>query len=95
MKHKLKYTGSFDSTCDNCGQYTTCTWHHLVFGKNNKIHSDRYGLVKPLCIYCHTKIHHGKDGKELAEHYKAMGQMMFEETHSHEEFTAIFGVNYL
>ena len=95
--YKIRYSGSFDSTCDNCGQYTTCNWHHLEFGSNRKKYSDYFDLVKPLCIHCHHRIHHGNTDadSELAEKYRIIGQQQFEREHPEWDFREIFGRSYL
>ena len=68
------------------------TPHPFGWGKANK-----YDLVSPLCVHCHYRVHHGNKAadSELSEKYKALGQTIFEQNHTREEFIAIFGRNYL
>ena len=70
--------------------------HHLIGGTANRKLSEKYGLKVPLCWYHHhdskTGVHHNK---ELSLKLHQLGQQMFEETHSHEEYMRIFKKNYL
>lgn len=81
--------------CYLCGRYTRLEQHHLIGGRNRK-HSDEYGLIIDVCSDCHTAapgaIHRNP---KLQRELKELGQKMFEETHTREEFMQIFGRNYL
>jgi hypothetical protein len=81
--------------CSICGKYKRLETHHLIGGRNRK-HSDEYGLVIDVCADCHTlapgAIHRNpKLQRALKEH----GQKLFEETHTREEFMAVFGKSYI
>lgn len=69
--------------------------HHVLFGPNRK-HSDKYGLVIPLC----AEHHRGNNGphmnRKIDLHYKEQAQRKFEEKQgTREEFRRIFGRSYL
>ena len=69
--------------------------HHVIYGTSNRKSSEKYGLKVFLC-YEH---HRGNQGvhfnKELDTFLKQTAQRKFEESHTREEFMAIFGRNYL
>lgn len=69
--------------------------HHLYPAANRKL-SERYGLW----VYLRWDWHNGKDygvhyNRELDLWLKQIGQSEFERQHTREEFTGIFGRNYL
>lgn len=70
--------------------------HEVFFGTGNRIQSMKYGLIVPLCNNCHTI-----DNLSVHNNYftdiklKQLGQKIFEERYSHEEFMRIFKKNYL
>ena len=90
--YKIRYKGFFDETCSECDEWKWCCWHHLIHGKNRRTYSDYYDLVKPVCIDCHDRIHHLH---ELDNKYKIIGQEMFEEEYTRQDFGMIFGRNYI
>lgn len=79
------------NVCIECGGHGRED-HHCIFGKN-RANSDKYGLIVRLCHDCHYRLHNSDEA--LAMKYRQLGQMCFEETHSHEEYMRIFGKNYL
>ena len=66
--------------------------HHLIGGTSNRKNSEKYGLVVYLCRSCHERAHRDNETR-LALH--RLGQRLFEEQGSREEFMRIFGKNYL
>lgn len=66
--------------------------HEIFFGSNRQ-NSKRTGMWLYLCPKCHREVHQG-DGT-LDAYLKRLGQEVFEQTRSHEDFIAIFGRNYL
>lgn len=40
--------------CYICGSHQWIERHHVFFGANHKA-SDKYGLIVPLCHYCHNE----------------------------------------
>lgn len=70
--------------------------HHIFYGNGRRHISEEYGFTVNLCIYHHN------DGKESVHQNKAydrilkrMCQQAYEIDHSHEEFMAIFGENFI
>lgn len=88
---------SEEKRCYICGSQRWIERHHVFFGANHKA-SDKYGLIVPLCHYCHNEppngVHFNKDicrllqadvQKKAMEHY---GWDM-------ETWRSLFGRNYL
>lgn len=94
---KLDSNGYAESLLDNGGYCFTCSVggtlaRHEVFGGADRQTSKAVGMWTQLCPYCHAKIHqHGKADETL----KATAQVIFEQNHTHEEFIALFGENYI
>ena len=65
---------------------------HHIFGGANRKNSDKYGLVVPLCHYCHNEppfgVHFNEE-RRLALQAKA--QRVFESIEDHKKFIKIFG----
>ena len=87
-------TDNYD-VCFLCGSYIWIERHHIYGAANRKI-SDKYGLWVPLCHYCHNEppigVHHNAERDETL---KRTAQIMFERTHTHDEFMKLIGKNYL
>lgn len=66
--------------------------HEIFFGTSNRRLSKKYGLWVNVCPQIHNKIH---ADRETDLKLKKQGQSKFEETHSREEFMALFGRNWL
>lgn len=70
--------------------------HHVFFGTANRQLSEKHGMKVWLCRYHHT-------GSNVAVHncrendlrLKKIGQRIFENDHSRNEFIEIFGRSYL
>ena len=70
--------------------------HHCFFGKANRKQSEKYGLTVFLCARHHNMSNAGVHfNKELDDKIKELAQRKFEETHTREEFRAIFGKSWL
>lgn len=69
---------------------------HHIFGGPNRIHSEETGLKVYLCPEHHTMgkiaVHNCKYTMDLMH---KIGQRKYEETHTRQEFTKLFGKNYL
>ena len=76
--------------CRLCGRPSTDT-HHLMNGANRHL-ADEDGLVIRLCRNCHVRVH--SDAK-LMNQLRAEAQTIYETTHTHEEWMARYGRNYL
>lgn len=66
--------------------------HHCIHGTSNRKNADKYGLTVWLCPGHHEKLHRDR---ELDLYFIRLAQSKFEETHTREEFMAIFGKNWL
>ena len=65
---------------------------HEIFGGRNRSNSMKYGLVIPLCLEHHQKIH---KNKELQDFYHRIGQDRFIKHYPDLDFLTIFKKNYL
>lgn len=85
-----------DSThCYLCGRNNCLETHH-VFGGYNRKKSEFYGLKVRLCHWCHNEPPNGAHfNKEAMEYLHKKGQEAFELYYPEEDFTEIFGKNYL
>ena len=81
--------------CYLCGSKSWIEFHH-IFGGANRDKSTKYGLVVPLCHYCHNEppngVHHNA---ERMKQLRQIGQKKFEEIYPELNFRSIFGKNYL
>lgn len=67
-----------------------------MFGAANRKNSEKYGLVVPLCHYCHNEPPDGVHfNKERRLRLQAKAQQMFESIEDHESFMDVFGRNYI
>lgn len=70
--------------------------HHIFFGRANRKLSEKYGMKVWLCGRHHNLSNEGVHfHRELDLYIKSIGQKMFEETHTRQEFRDIFGKSYL
>lgn len=65
---------------------------HEIYGGADRQTSKAVGMWGYFCPRCHGRAHAEKDVAELLH---KEGQAVFEKVHSHEEFIALFGRNYL
>lgn len=83
--------------CFLCGR-TDWIEHHHIFGGANRKKSTKYGLIVPLCRWCHNEspggVHHNKDAM-LFLHQYGQRKVMAEQGWSIEDFIREFGRNYL
>lgn len=81
--------------CWFCGMTDWVEMHHIFSGPYRRA-STKYGLVVPLCHYCHNEppngVHHNHKNMLIL---KRWGQEQFEKNHTRLEFMEIFGRNYL
>lgn len=82
--------------CYFCGSKQGLEWHHCMGGSNRRA-ADKYGLVVMLCPDCHRGKYgvHGAEGADKYYHLKRVSQRAFEAKHSHADWMAIFGKNYI
>jgi len=70
--------------------------HHIFYGSSNRKNSEKHGLKVWLCGYHHNLSNNGVHfNNDLDRAIKEMAQRKFEETHTREEFRAIFGKSWL
>lgn len=83
--------------CYMCGRIHWIEWHH-VFGGPDRKSSERYGLVVPLCHWCHNEppngVHHNRENMDKL---RAAVQKLAMEHYGWtvEEFREIFGRSYI
>ena len=69
---------------------------HHIYGGSRRKNSEKYGCWIYLCAYHHNMSDHGIHfNSNLELKAKAICQHKFEAKHSHEEFMAVFGRDYL
>lgn len=82
--------------CYVCGTTRDIHEHHIFEGIANRRQSEKYGMKIFLCGRHHNMSNQGIHfNKELDTAIKQMAQEVFEQTHTREEFRAIFGKSYL
>lgn len=83
--------------CYLCGSYRWIELHHVWGGAKRKL-STQYGLVVPLCHYCHNEppngVHQNKENR-LYLQAKVQKKAMKHYGWTVEQFREIFGKNYL
>jgi len=74
-----------------CGSYKCIELHHIFGGAERRL-SDKYGLVVPLCHWCHNEPPIGAHfNAETAQWLHEVGQRAFEMNgHTRDEFREIF-----
>lgn len=81
--------------CFICGGTKWLEMHH-IFGGANRNNSTKFGLIVPLCHYCHNEppngVHHNQ---QRMLWLKQQGQIAFEQKNPELDFLSIFGKNYL
>lgn len=84
-----------ETRCFLCGKCLPLEEHH-IFGAYNRPKSEFYGLKVKLCHSCHNEppngVHHNK---QAMQNLHEMGQRAFEAHYPEEDFSEIFGKNYL
>ena len=88
---------SNEKRCYMCGSYQWIEIHH-IFGAANRNKSTKYGLVVPLCHYCHNEhpngVHQNKENRLKLQRI-AQKRAMKKYGWTTEEFIKIFGKNYI
>lgn len=78
--------------CYFCGLTEGLESHHCIHGTSNRKNAEKYGFKVWLCHFHHRAVHMDR---ELDLYFIRLAQSKFEETHTREEFMAIFGKNWL
>ena len=69
---------------------------HHIFPAAYRKKSTQYGLVVPLCHYCHNEPPNGvHQNKERMRYLQRIGQKRFQEVYPNKDFIKEFGQNYL
>lgn len=85
-----------EKRCYVCGTTYDLHDHHIFYGTSNRKQSEKHGLKVWLCAIDHNMSNEGVHfNKKLDTELKELAQRKFEETHSREEFRAIFGKSWL
>lgn len=84
-----------EKQCYSCQREYPLHKHHILKGSRNRDNSEKYGLWVWLCPEHHTGKMSPHFNHEIDMYLIETAQRAFEETHSREEFRAIFGRNYL
>ena len=85
-----------EKRCFVCGTTYNLHDHHIFYGNSNRKQSEKHGLKVWLCGHDHNMSNEGVHfNKELDTELKQLAQRKFEETHTREEFRAIFGKSWL
>lgn len=77
--------------CFLCGRWTSLDIHHIYGGPWRK-RADEDGLTCYLCRDCHRRVH---QDWETNLRIKKVGQFIYEQEHSREEFINRYGKNYI
>lgn len=102
-RHKASILHEKDGTCYLCVKLNNdysykrgLQEHHVFGGVANRPISEAEGLKVYLCLYHHEEgpeaVQNNKENNRLVQQD---AQRAFEETHTREEFTKLFGRNYL
>lgn len=78
--------------CWFCGTETNLECHHCIHGTSNRKNAEKYGLKIFLCQRHHSEVHMDR---KLDLVLITLAQRKFEETHTRDEFRAIFGKSWL
>lgn len=94
-----KYTPSIITEdmehCFLCGSTRWIEVHHIFSGAFRK-KSTEYGLVVPLCHWCHNEAPNGvHQNYERRLYLKQVGQTIFMQKYPNLDFIKLFGRNYL
>lgn len=80
--------------CYLCGSCRLIEIHH-IFGGANRKKSTQYGLIVPLCHFCHNEPPNGVHfNKERRETLQDIAQREFEKKYPNLDFMKIFHRNY-
>lgn len=96
VRQRLKSIMTLDyDTCYICGVRPAVHIHH-IFNKADKKASEKYGLVVPVCVFCHTGSNEAIHNYEYNNlRLKARAQRVFESIESRDKFIEVFGRDYI
>lgn len=79
--------------CMRCGS-NYIEMHHVMFGTADRKLSDKYGLIVPLCPWCHRSNKGVHQDREFDLKLREFAQRKFETAYPDEDWMKIFGRNY-
>lgn len=77
--------------CFCCGRPADDT-HHVFGGTSKRDESTQWGLMVPVCRFCHEEIHRNP---QIQTELHEAGQHAFENAYPGVNFRKIFGKNYI
>lgn len=81
--------------CYICGSHTMLERHHCTPGRANRQLAEEDGLCVWLCHRHHNTPYGVHYRPQLKLYFQQLAQKTYEETHTHEEWMARYGRNYL
>lgn len=91
MKKSDTIVTEYVDFCMICGKPYSIEGHHLICGGSKRAKGTEDKILIPLCPDCHRRVH--GDGVSMTLS-KMLGQAIFEQTHTREEFRARYGKSY-
>ena len=91
MKKSDTIVTDYVGICLICGNPYCIDGHHLICGNGKRSNGTDDKLIIPVCRDCHRRIH--GDGVSMVLS-KMVGQAIYEQTHTREEFRARYGQSY-
>ena len=91
MKKSDTIVTEYVDFCLFCGKPYNIEGHHLICGNSKRDKGTNDKLLIPLCDKCHKRIH--EDGMSMFLS-KLVGQAIYEQSHTREEFRERYGQSY-
>lgn len=88
MKPSETIVTDYVDTCLICGHRPAEHGHHLICGSGKRKNGTKDKLKIPVCAECHNRIHSDGASMKLS---KMVGQAIYEQTHTREEFRKRYG----
>lgn len=91
MKQSDTIVTEYVDFCLFCGKPYNIEGHHLICGNSRRRKGTDDKLQIPTCPNCHKRIHNDGISMKLS---KMLGQAIYEQTHTREEFRDRYGQSY-
>lgn len=91
MKKEETTVTEYVDFCLLCGNPYNIEGHHLICGSGKRDNGTSDKLIIPLCTDCHKQIHNDGLAMKLS---KMIGQAIYEQKHTREEFRGRYGKSY-
>lgn len=88
MKPSDTIVTDYVKLCLICEKKYTEHAHHLICGSGKRDNGTKDKLLLPVCADCHRRIHNDGVAMKLSE---MVGQAIYEQTHTREEFRKRYG----